>query len=223
MPNCSICYERFTSPISLPCGHVFCKECIRRTVDAIKSCSVQHFCPTCRTPYSVLTIDPGLVPPYLRPHILPSLRQVYFDDPAPTPVPTPVASGSTSASATPAQKPSPGDLGQAVADATALRMNCATWRRRAEVHAAANAGLLSFARAAKDHALRMRAERDTARNHCALLKRKLAELMCVITSFALLQRKADSYRAGRSLTRMRKRGDMREQQRRRHALACRCS
>jgi hypothetical protein len=47
------------------------------------------------------------------------------------------------------------------------------------VHAAANAGLLGFARAAKESTLRMRAERDAARNQCQLLKRKLAEVMCV--------------------------------------------
>ncbi|KAJ7484278.1 hypothetical protein FB451DRAFT_1028723 [Mycena latifolia] len=175
MPSCSICYERFTTPIALPCGHIFCKECIRRTVDSIKSCSVQHFCPTCRAPYSVLTIDPGLVPPYLRPHVLPPIRQLFFDDPTPAPTSTPAAA-STSALVPTA---SSSELGRAAADANALRMNCATWRRRAEIHAAANTGLLAFARAAKEHALRMRAERDAARNQCLLLKRKLIELMCV--------------------------------------------
>ncbi|KAJ7150860.1 hypothetical protein C8R43DRAFT_1005437 [Mycena crocata] len=162
MPNCSICYDRFTDPVSLPCGHVFCRECIRRTVDSTKPTSIQHFCPTCRASYSVLTVDPGPIPPYLRPHILPPIRQVFFDDSAPS------ASGSTC---------SPAELERVVADANALRMDCATWRRRAETHAAANTGLLGFARAAKEHALRMRAERDGARTQCALLKRKLAELM----------------------------------------------
>jgi hypothetical protein len=44
------------------------------------------------------------------------------------------------------------------------------------VHAAANAGLLGFARAAKDYTQCMRAERDQALNRCAVLERKLAEL-----------------------------------------------
>ncbi|KAJ7096090.1 hypothetical protein C8R44DRAFT_644558 [Mycena epipterygia] len=197
MPSCSICYERFTSPVSLPCGHVFCRECIRRTVDSIKSCSVQHFCPTCRGPYNVLMIDPGLIPPYLRPHILPPIRPVFFDESTPAPGASPSTSASafasTSASASISVSPSssssasksssstasPSDIGHVVAEANALRLNCVMWRRRAEVHAAANTGLLGFARAAKEHALRMRAERDTARNQCALLKRKLAELLCV--------------------------------------------
>ncbi|KAJ6619918.1 hypothetical protein B0H10DRAFT_1129810 [Mycena sp. CBHHK59/15] len=181
MPTCSICYEPYKSPISLPCGHIFCRECIFRTVDSTKSCSVQHFCPTCRSPYNVgepfsvvhpaqntvlipllVTVDSGLVPPYLRPHILPPIRQVFFDT-SPKPV-----------SAAPALA---GDLGRATAENTALRMSCGMWRRRAELHAAANTGLLGLARAAKDHSQRMRAERDTALNRCALLKRKLCELI----------------------------------------------
>jgi hypothetical protein len=56
------------------------------------------------------------------------------------------------------------------------------WKRRAELHAAANANLLGFARAVKDCALRLRAERDAERNQCVILKRKLAELMCVFFS-----------------------------------------
>ncbi|KAF7348650.1 RING-type domain-containing protein [Mycena venus] len=191
--TCSICLEPFNFPVSLPCGHIFCRECIRRTVDSLKSCSIQHFCPACRAPYSVLTVDPVLVPPYLRPHILPPIRQVFLDDPAPTPTPTPsaaapvasstprstpaaaaCASGSTSA---PASSPASGELGRALAEVNALRMHCATWQRRAEVQAAANTNLLELVRAAKGCALRIRAERDAARSQGVLLKRKLVELM----------------------------------------------
>ncbi|KAJ7712348.1 hypothetical protein DFH07DRAFT_763397 [Mycena maculata] len=180
-PTCSICYESFTSPVSLPCGHVFCRECVRRTVDSIKSAGVEHFCPTCRASYSILNVDPALIPPYLRPHILPPLRRVFFDAPR-TPRPHPVQSQSQSQ-----PPPTPAEFGRAVAEGNALRLNCATWRRRAEVHAAANTSLLGFARAAKDCALRMRAERDAERNTCVLLKRKLAELLYVLPlpAFAL--------------------------------------
>jgi len=138
-------------------------------VDSIKSRTIQHFCPACRTPYSILTIDPALIPPYLRPHILPPIRKVFFDDPTPA-----AASSSTSG---PAQTAFSGDLGRAVAEVNALQTECATWRRRAEVHAAGNTNLLRFARAAKDCALRLRNERDAERNRYLLLKRKLAEMM----------------------------------------------
>ncbi|KAJ6470229.1 hypothetical protein C8R47DRAFT_1149075 [Mycena vitilis] len=178
--TCSICYEPFTSPVSLPCGHVFCRECLRRTVEAVKSRTMQHSCPSCRASYSILTLDPALIPPYLRPHILPPIRKVFIDEPAPA------ASTSTSAvpaaSATaPPPAPVPAapstELARITAEAATLREHCATWRRRAETHAAANASLLAFARAAKDCALRLRAERDAERSQYCLLKRKLAELM----------------------------------------------
>ncbi|KAJ7065968.1 hypothetical protein B0H15DRAFT_794437 [Mycena belliarum] len=209
MPNCGICYERFTFPIALPCGHVFCKECVRRTVDSIKSCSLQHFCPTCRTPYSVVTIDPALVPPYLRQHIQPPIRPLFFDESTPAAstsahtgvlsipalvtaaAPDPTTSTPTASGA---KSPTPAELGRLAADATALRMSCATWRRRAEVHAAANTGLLFFTRTAKDQVQRLRAERDQARSLCFVLKRKLCEIGCVSRFFSCC-RNADIPRA----------------------------
>ncbi|KAJ7867158.1 hypothetical protein B0H13DRAFT_1636257 [Mycena leptocephala] len=185
--TCSICLESFTSPVSLPCGHVFCRECIRRTVDSVKSYNVQHFCPTCRAPYSILTVDPALIPPYLRPHILPPIRQVFFDNPSPTATaalgPAPPSSSSSSTVTPSPTAPGPsGGLARAAEDAATLRLHCETWKRRAELHAAANTNLLGFARAVKDCALRLRAERDVERNQCVILKRKLAELMCVFFS-----------------------------------------
>ncbi|KAF7358903.1 RING-type domain-containing protein [Mycena sanguinolenta] len=213
--SCSICYERFTFPVSLPCGHVFCRECVCRTVDSIKSCSLQHFCPTCRKPYCIVSIDPELVPPYLRPHIQSPIRPLFFDSahspqapesesgwpssqsqsqsqsqlqpqsqsqsqaqPQSPPSPPPQSSPETSDIEHPtAESSRTSDLGRATAAADAIRLSCATWRKRAEVHAAANAGLLAFARAAKESTVRMRGERDAARNQCLLLKRKLAEVI----------------------------------------------
>ncbi|KAJ7034576.1 hypothetical protein C8F04DRAFT_567406 [Mycena alexandri] len=178
MANCSICLESFVSPVSLPCGHVFCLKCIRRTVESVKS-ATNHFCPTCRAPYSVLTVDPKFIPPYLRPHILPPIRKVFIDD---TSSPSTASGSGSSSSSTPAPLPAPpasasAELGLALAEVNALRQHCATWRKRAESHAMGNGALLGLARAAKDCALRMRAERDAERSQCVLLKRKLAELM----------------------------------------------
>ncbi|KAJ7257250.1 hypothetical protein B0H12DRAFT_477479 [Mycena haematopus] len=203
--SCSICYERFTSPVSLPCGHVFCRQCICDTIDSIKSCSVQHYCPACRKPYCVVSIDPSLVPPYLRPHIQSPIRPLFFDSARSPPI-SASESGSPSSqsqsqspshsliaasptSPAPQSNPETGDTkrtaavsetsdrGRAAAATEALRLSCSTWRKRAEVHAAANAGLLAFARTAKEVTLRMRGERDNARNQCMILKRKLDEIM----------------------------------------------
>ncbi|KAJ7255455.1 hypothetical protein B0H12DRAFT_1113489 [Mycena haematopus] len=168
---CSICYERFTAPVALPCGHIFCRECIRRAADTTPMYAVQHFCPTCRAGYNIVTLDSALVPAYMRPYILPTLRPVFFDDPAPEFGASDYASTSegTTAEAALAKRTNH--------SVEALHLSCATWRQRAEVLAAANARLLGFARAAKEYTVCMRAERDQALDRCAVLERKLAELM----------------------------------------------
>ncbi|KAJ7281298.1 hypothetical protein C8J57DRAFT_1500001 [Mycena rebaudengoi] len=168
MPYCSICFESFKAPVCLPCGHIFCRECIAGTVDAVDACSIQHFCPACRAPYNVVSADPSLVPSHLRQHLLPQIRPVFFDAPPQT------TSASTSE---PTRTHADPDLGRALAENTALRLGCANWRRRAEVHAAANQGLLALTRTGKTHALRMQTECDEALRRCALLKRKLCELI----------------------------------------------
>ncbi|KAJ7759141.1 hypothetical protein B0H16DRAFT_1415893 [Mycena metata] len=168
---CSICYERFTTPVALPCGHIFCRDCIRRSIDAIQVCVVQHPCPTCRAAFNIVTVDLALVPAYLRPHILPTLRPVFFDDSKPS---IPSASRPSTYASTSASAAKPNEDGE---DMDQLRYHCRTWHRRAEVHAAANAGLLGFARATKEYALCMRAERDEALERCAALEQRIAALM----------------------------------------------
>lgn len=44
-PNCCICLDEFTSPVSLPCGHVFCLGCIGEYWKINKACQ----CPLCKT------------------------------------------------------------------------------------------------------------------------------------------------------------------------------
>ncbi|KAK7025156.1 hypothetical protein R3P38DRAFT_1062084 [Favolaschia claudopus] len=199
---CSICYERFTAPVALPCGHIFCTECIRRAVDTSQMNPLKHSCPTCRSAYSVgkffcwnclsnmeaddsfqVSIDPALVPAYIRPHILPVLRPIFFDDPSLESSP---ATSSDSACLASLSASAIEDLitSKSATDPSieALRRNCVTWRRRAEVHAANNAGLLGFARVAKEYTLCMRAERDDALGHCAILQRKLEELTVTVSS-----------------------------------------
>ncbi|KAJ7917554.1 hypothetical protein B0H13DRAFT_1995016 [Mycena leptocephala] len=162
---CSICYEQFTAPVSLPCGHIFCHECVRRAVEAIPMYTMEHFCPTCRAGYNIVTIDTALVPPYLRRHILPTLRPVFFDDPVPSPESAPADSdfASTSAAATSLAKPS-----EVSVETQSLRTSYAFRRQR---------GPPRFARAAKGYALCLRAERDEALNRCALLESRLSQLL----------------------------------------------
>ncbi|KAJ7199135.1 hypothetical protein GGX14DRAFT_662140 [Mycena pura] len=193
MPRCSICLEPFAVPVSLPCGQSISAPAppVLNSEQAMSSAASAFASPSMpprRIPHNTpaiaqraadrlaslmraaVTIDPAVVPPYLRPHVLPPFRPVFFDDLSPASSPD----ASSSASPSPCA-PTPDDLRRAHAEISALRTSCATWRRRAEVHAAGNAGLLGLARATKDCALRLRAERDAARARCTALKRALAE------------------------------------------------
>ena len=41
--ECNVCTDVFLDPVTTPCGHTFCTECLSRAVD------VRNTCPVCRT------------------------------------------------------------------------------------------------------------------------------------------------------------------------------
>jgi len=49
--RCPVCLDLYAKPLYLPCGHTFCKGCIKRVVDSTDEQQkrlYQFFCPTCR-------------------------------------------------------------------------------------------------------------------------------------------------------------------------------
>jgi Zinc finger, C3HC4 type (RING finger) len=44
---CTICYEIFTNPVTLNCGHTFCRNCLEQCLNT------KPACPTCRAPVLV--------------------------------------------------------------------------------------------------------------------------------------------------------------------------
>ncbi|XP_075175679.1 E3 ubiquitin/ISG15 ligase TRIM25-like [Anomaloglossus baeobatrachus] len=48
--NCSICLSLYTDPVSLRCGHFFCRSCIVSALDAQEAAGV-YSCPDCRAQY----------------------------------------------------------------------------------------------------------------------------------------------------------------------------
>ena len=55
--QCAICFEPFTNPKMLQCGHTFCEECLQSFYDANQQRPLTQFrklsCPTCREVTSV--------------------------------------------------------------------------------------------------------------------------------------------------------------------------
>ncbi|KIM39682.1 hypothetical protein M413DRAFT_447140 [Hebeloma cylindrosporum] len=185
MASCRICLEDTKKPVALPCGHIFCGDCIVKTVQAVKPYTHLQPCPICRAIYNIAPINLNVVPANLRPFITPSIRRVYIDPstsqgngndtpdvneqqrPA-------VAAGSSSRTAIMTSSSSASsELARLRAENIALRNNCALWRKRAEMHGAANLGLLNFARVVRDQASHLARERDELQTRCHSLKRKV--------------------------------------------------
>lgn len=53
--TCTICLDRFKYPVTIPCGHTFCKECISKHWDQIERGETQNAsvnCPVCKKSFS---------------------------------------------------------------------------------------------------------------------------------------------------------------------------
>ncbi|XP_040214340.1 E3 ubiquitin-protein ligase TRIM62-like [Rana temporaria] len=50
--SCSICLNLYTEPVSLKCGHNFCRDCISATLDTQEGSGV-YSCPECRVEFAV--------------------------------------------------------------------------------------------------------------------------------------------------------------------------
>lgn len=170
MSACSICLEGFKRPVSLPCGHVFCTECLARTVQAVQPARNFHSCPTCRTTYSIVPVSSSAIPPQLRPFVSASIRRVYLDGDAPV-----APDGSADPSSPSTSHESSDEIARLRAENQTLRSHCVLWRRRAELHGAATLGLLDFARMVRDQATTLARERDELKRQYGSLKRKLEE------------------------------------------------
>lgn len=55
-PQCAICLEKVARPVELPCGHVFCADCLLRLVSAERSYR-NRACPLCRGQLFVVPED----------------------------------------------------------------------------------------------------------------------------------------------------------------------
>lgn len=147
--SCTICLEGLKAPVSLPCGHIFCKECVARTVQSRIQTSSHQKCPLCRAPFVLFHPDPSQVPNHLRPFIQPAIRNVYIES-------TPGASTSSPHLGTPS------DTAEAE-----------VWRRRAQAQQTTMANLAKYAQVSREQAARAEAQRSALERECTTLKKQL--------------------------------------------------
>ncbi|KAI0765992.1 hypothetical protein BC629DRAFT_1293277 [Irpex lacteus] len=144
MPTCVICLNALRNPAALPCGHVFCYDCIVKVVRNVQPFTQQHFCATCRAPYTIANIDSALIPTHLRPHLTPAIRKLCLDFTVPA--------------ATPEASPA-SECDRLRSENASLRACCEIWRKRAAVHAAASLGLVGLARLTRDEVIKCKQEK----------------------------------------------------------------
>ncbi|XP_030632403.1 E3 ubiquitin-protein ligase TRIM39 [Chanos chanos] len=50
--SCPVCFHLFSEPVTLPCGHTYCLNCLEKTkTSAAPGCKGQYCCPECREMY----------------------------------------------------------------------------------------------------------------------------------------------------------------------------
>ncbi|KAF9645887.1 hypothetical protein BDM02DRAFT_392791 [Thelephora ganbajun] len=76
--TCGICLDDLKSPVSTPCGHLHCKKCMHEHVKSSAD-AIQSTCPTCRSPFYTVTLDPIFVPAKYHPFIIPCLPRIYLN------------------------------------------------------------------------------------------------------------------------------------------------
>lgn len=193
MASCYICSETLNFPVCLPCGHVFCSQCILLMVQKVKSNTPVHRCPTCGSCYSTASLDTETVPSNLRPFVTPSVRPLHMHDARSdsktestcSPASPPWTSNQSSIQPSNARSSCPphpaglsdvdipSEMARLRAENHALRNSCFLWRKRAETHGEANLNLLKFAQAIRDQASQISRDRNELEKRCFMLKRQL--------------------------------------------------
>ncbi|KAK6967130.1 tripartite motif-containing protein 26 [Favolaschia claudopus] len=80
--SCSICLSsRLKEPVSIPCGHVYCTDCLTAHISATSPDGFTSTCPACREKFNVVRPELTCLPKKFHQYIVPSIRRLYIDVP----------------------------------------------------------------------------------------------------------------------------------------------
>ncbi|KAJ7491987.1 hypothetical protein FB451DRAFT_954815, partial [Mycena latifolia] len=77
--SCGICLSKLKEPVSVPCGHVYCTECLTGHVSATSPDGFTSTCPSCREPFNMVRPELTCLPKKFHQFVVPSIRRVYID------------------------------------------------------------------------------------------------------------------------------------------------
>ncbi|KAJ7105487.1 hypothetical protein C8R43DRAFT_1140811 [Mycena crocata] len=77
--SCGICLSKLKEPVSVPCGHVYCTDCLTAHVSATSPDGFTSTCPACRDTFNMVRPELTCLPKKFHQYIVPSIRRVYID------------------------------------------------------------------------------------------------------------------------------------------------
>ncbi|KAJ7696495.1 hypothetical protein B0H17DRAFT_1007612 [Mycena rosella] len=77
--SCGICLSRLKEPVSVPCGHVYCTDCLTSHVSATSPDGFTSTCPSCRETFNMVRPELTCLPKKFHQFVVPSIRRVYID------------------------------------------------------------------------------------------------------------------------------------------------
>jgi len=79
MPTCPICLEGLETPVSIPCGHVFCEECLTSHIKASKDMTTSA-CPSCRSSFHTVAPILTYVPTKFHKFMIAGVRRIFLEE-----------------------------------------------------------------------------------------------------------------------------------------------
>ncbi|KAJ6488065.1 hypothetical protein DFH09DRAFT_381016 [Mycena vulgaris] len=77
--SCGICLSKLKEPVSVPCGHVYCTDCLTGHISATSPDGFTSTCPSCRETFNMVRPEITCLPKKFHQYIVPSIRRVYID------------------------------------------------------------------------------------------------------------------------------------------------
>ncbi|KAK0214870.1 hypothetical protein IW262DRAFT_1278429 [Armillaria fumosa] len=76
--NCPICLSDYKEPYSIPCGHLFCLDCLVEYISYSSRDSLTAKCPSCRDEFPLVNPELRFLPKRFHRYMIPSIRPLFI-------------------------------------------------------------------------------------------------------------------------------------------------